>query len=146
MGVKHMKWWVGFLFLLSVVGCTAVSPAETPVDEPQSPFILDEETGLLLNPEQISEGEFIVEGELIAVNVIPQDKPLFKVKAENGTIYQISPQPISEIFMADGRSLRPLDHKIGNIVRATVFQGEAGGLGGEPVLTSTDLVVLSLVE
>ena len=48
--------------------------------------------------------------------------------------------------MADGTALRAIDIKNGMIVRATVFQGEEGGLGGEPVLTSDDLTILSATE
>ncbi|MCP5097928.1 MAG: hypothetical protein GY943_20465 [Chloroflexi bacterium] len=140
-----MKRWIVFVFVLfGMVGCTAVSPELVPVAEPSASINLDEVTGLPLNPEVILEGEFIVEGSVVAVNVIPQDKPLFKIEAENGAVYQISPQPIPLIFMADGSDLTPLDFKIGNIVRATVFQGESEGLGGELVLSSTDLVVISL--
>jgi hypothetical protein len=76
--------------------------------------------------------------------VIPQDKPLFKVKLDNGVLYQINAQPLPQITMADGSEVAPHQFQPGMVIRAMVTQGAETGLGGEPVLTSTDLTVISL--
>jgi len=140
-----------FLFLATwlFVACAApnnVTENSQEIVEPTASIVLDEETGLPFNPEIIPEGEFVVEGVINAVTVIPQDKPLFKIISETGIVYQINAQPISQIFMEDGTSLRAIDFKNGMVVRATVFQGEEGGLGGEPVLTSENLTILVVTE
>lgn len=145
-----MKNWI--IFLLTILIFTSCAPTNTSSENEQTdqeesvPVVLDEETGLPLNPEIIPDGEFVVEGVTNAVTVIPQDKPLFKIMTDTGIFYQINAQPVSEIFMVDGTALRPFEFKSGMIVRATVFQGEEGGLGGEPVLTSKNLTILSMSE
>ncbi len=132
------------LFFLVIITLAACAPTDdNQAVETTIPVVLDEKTGLPLNPEFIPNGEFIVEGVINAVTVIPQDKPLFKIMTDTGQLFQINAQPVSEIFMADGTTIRAVDFKNGMIVRATVFQGDAGGLGGEPVLTSKNLTIIS---
>jgi len=136
--VKHFPLIIS-LALLLLAGCGAEATAVPPAPTPET----DSATGLPLNPVAIPAGEFIVEGEISAVNLIPQDAPLFKITTPNGAIFQINAQPVSDISMADGRPLHPIDIRNGMQVRATVFQGEAGGLGGEPVLSSRDLTIVA---
>ncbi len=143
-----MKNWI--ILLLTTFIFTSCAPTNTSSENEQTeqevPVVLDEETGLPLNPETIPDGEFVVEGVINAVTVVPQDKPLFKIMTNTGLFYQINAQPVSEIFMADGTALRAFEFKSGMVVRATVFQGEEGGLGGEPVLTSQNLTIISINE
>lgn len=142
-----MKRWLVLLGVLWLAGCmqqTAVpTVAPLPVEEIDN-LVLDATTGLPFNPEVIPQGSFIVEGPVNAVNVIPQDKPLFKVKLDNGVLYQINAQPLPQITMADGSEVAPHQFQPGMVIRAMVTQGAETGLGGEPVLTSTDLTVISL--
>jgi hypothetical protein len=49
---------------------------------------------------------------------------------------------VPQITYEDGTAVRPVDIKNGLQIRATVQQGEAGGLSGEPVLVSTNLTLL----
>lgn len=127
-----------FILWAFLVACT---PAGEPTAVPATPMI-DETTGLELNPAVIPEGEFVVQGTITAVNLIPQDEPLIKVMTDQGQLYQIRSQPVPQITYEDGTAVRPVDIKNGLQIRATVQQSEAGGLGGEPVLSSTDLVIL----
>jgi hypothetical protein len=117
----------------SVINPTAVPPT-TPT--------YDEATGLELNPVVVPAGEFVVLGRITAVNLIPQNAPLIKIAAENGQNYQILAQPVPQIRYEDGTAVPPLEIKNGRQIRATVQQNETGGLGGEPVLVSSNLTVL----
>ncbi|MAU02146.1 MAG: hypothetical protein CL608_33835 [Anaerolineaceae bacterium] len=130
-----------FLGLLLAVSCTSGGAAGEPTAVPATP-IIDEATGLELNPIVIPDGEFVVQGTITAVNLIPQDEPLIKVMAENGQLYQVRSQPVPQITYEDGTAVPPLEIKNGQRVRATVQQSESGGLGGEPVLASTNLIIL----
>ncbi len=132
---------VGLVFLGLLTSCTVGSVPSEPTAVPATPMI-DEVTGLELNPVVIPDGEFIVQGTITAVNLIPQDEPLLKIMTENGQLYQIRSQPVPQITYEDGTAVRPVDIKNGLQVRATVQQSESGGLGGEPVLASTNLVIL----
>lgn len=124
-----------------LVACTPGGAAGEPTAVPATPM-LDEATGLELNPIVIPEGEFVVQGTITAVNLIPQDEPLIKVMTESGQIYQIRTQPVPQITYDDGTVARPVDIKNGLAVRATVQQSDVGGLGGEPVLASTNFTIL----
>lgn len=135
------------LLLLLLVGCRLGGDdvgEETAV--PLESLTIDEDTGLPINPPDMIDGEFILEGEVIAVNLVPQDKPLFKLRMPDGNTFQISAQPVSDIKMVDGSELTSLELRNGIFVRATVVLGDDVGLGGEPVLTSKDLTVMTLVE
>ncbi len=140
---------VGLVFLGLLTSCTVGSVPSEPTAPstgsgqavPATPM-LDEVTGLELNPVVIPDGEFVVQGTITAVNLIPQDEPLIKVMTENGQLYQIRSQPVPQITYEDGTAIRPVDIKNGLQIRATVQQSESGGLGGEPVLASTNLVIL----
>ena len=93
------------------------SSAATPTAEAE----IDAETGLLINPNPApQEGEFIVIGPLSAVNVIPQDKPLFTVKIPGGASYTINSQPVPDIYAEDGSQMAPHLIRAGMQVRATV--------------------------
>lgn len=144
--MKHFVMLVGLLVF--VVGCRVGAGVgggeETAV--PLDSLTIDEATGLPINPPDVIDGAFILEGEVVAATLIPQDKPLFKVRTSGGDNFQISVQPVSDILLADGTELTALDLRNGITVRATVMQAEDVGLGGEPVLTSDDFMVLMLVE
>ncbi|VAW42873.1 hypothetical protein MNBD_CHLOROFLEXI01-5349 [hydrothermal vent metagenome] len=133
-------------FLLGLAGLVAACSlsgglgGETAVPIPTPMF--DEETGLQLNPVLVPSGEFVVRGRITAVNLTPQDAPLIKVVSENGQTYQILAQPVAQITTVDGTAVAPLDIKNGRLIRATVWQNETGGLGGEPVLVSSNLTIL----
>lgn len=104
--------------------------------------VIDEATGLPLNPVTVPKGQFVVLGTITDVTLIPQDAPLIKIVAENGETYQILAQPVGEIMDNEGTAVPALEIKKGTLVRATVEQNETGGLGGEPVLSSSDLTIL----
>ena len=129
-----------FLGLLLAGSCTSGGAAAEPTAVPTTP-IIDEATGLELNPAVIPEGEFVVQGMITAVTLNPNE-PLIKVMTENGQLYQIRSQPVPQITYEDGTPVRPVDIKNGLQIRATVIQGEAGALGGEPMLVSTNLTLL----
>jgi len=133
------------LALLNMLGCvlTGIVPEATATPRPA---VFDEDTGLLLNPSSIPAGEFLVRGQVIAVTLTPRHSPLFKIRSSDGLIFQISAQPVAEIRLADGAPLSAQQLRNGITVQATVFQGNAVGLGGEPVLTSENLTVLELVD
>ena len=124
-----------------LVACAPGGAVGEPTAVSATPM-MDEATGLELNPVVIPDGEFVIQGTIAAVNLIPQDEPLIKVTTENGQLYQIRTQPVPQIMYDDGTVARPVDIKNGLAVRATVQQSEAGGLGGEPVLASTDFTIL----
>lgn len=124
-----------------LIACSPGGAAGEPTAVPATPMI-DEATGLELNPVVIPDGEFMIQGTIAAVNLIPQDEPLIKVTTENGQLYQIRTQPVPQITYDDGTVARPVDIKNGLAVRATVQQSEVGGLGGEPVLASTNFTIL----
>lgn len=138
---KSSLFFVKLLSLLLLAACTSGGADGEPTAVPTTP-IIDEATGLELNPVVIPEGEFVVQGTITAVNLIPQDEPLIKVTTENGQLYQIRTQPVPQITYDDGTVARPVDIKNGLTVRATVQQSDVGGLGGEPVLASTDFTIL----
>ncbi|MBK8903278.1 MAG: hypothetical protein IPM53_18995 [Anaerolineaceae bacterium] len=140
-GSKSILFFLLISSLLLAVSCTSGGAAGEPTAVPATPMI-DEATGLELNPVVIPDGAFVVQGTITAVNLIPQDEPLIKVMAENGQLYQIRAQPVPQITYEDGTVARPVDIKNGLEVRATVQQSEAGGLGGEPVLASTNFTIL----
>ena len=132
---------LGLILWGMLISCTTGVLSNDPTAVPPTP-IMDEETGLELNPVVIPDGEFVVEGTITAVTLIPQDEPLIKVMAENGQVYQIRSQPVPQITDADGTAVPPLEIKNGRQVRATVRQSDTGGLGGEPVLASANLTIL----
>lgn len=141
---RSTTFFVKFLSLILLTLLAACSPDGTsgePTAVPATP-IIDEATGLELNPVVIPEGEFVVQGVITAVTLIPQDEPLIKIMTDNGQLYQIRSQPVPQITNEDGTALRPVDIKNGLQIQATVMQGEAGGLGGEPVLVSSNLTIL----
>jgi hypothetical protein len=114
------------------------SVAETPTAEAE----IDPETGLLINPNPApQEGEFIVIGPLSAVNVIPQDKPLFTVKIPGGASYTINSQPIPDIYVEDGSQIRPHEFRAGMQVRATV-RIDPERVGGSSGFVTEDLTIL----
>lgn len=131
---------LGLLFFM--VACTSGGEAGEPTAVPAATPVIDEASGLELNPEVIPDGDFVVQGDITAVNLIPQDEPLIKIVTENGQNYQIRSQPVPQITYEDGSTIPALDIKIGLAVRATVQQAETGGLGGEPVLISSNLTIL----
>lgn len=133
------------LSLWLLAGCAPAGGEATAV-APTSTWQIDDATGLPLNPATLPDSQFIVEGMVTAVTVIPQNKPLFKVQIPSGHTYQINAQPLGQITMLDGSAIRAIDFKSGMVIRATATTSDAGGLGGEPVLSSQDLVVLSLAE
>lgn len=114
------------------------SSAVTPTAEAE----IDPETGLLINPNPApQEGEFIVIGPLSAVNVIPQDKPLFTVKIPGGASYTINSQPVPDIYSEDGSQMAPHLIRAGMQVRATVrFDPER--TGGSSGFVTEDLTIL----
>ena len=133
------------LYIITTVllaACTPPGSVINPTAVPPVTPIYDKSTGLELNPVVIPEGEFVVEGTITAVNLIPQDAPLIKIATENGQNYQILAQPVPQIRYEDGTAVPPLEIKNGRLIRATVQQNETGGLGGEPVLASTNLTLL----
>lgn len=141
--VKKIGFLLSLSLLLILAACAPGGTAAEPTAGPEATPVIDEATGLELNPVEIPDGEFMVQGTITAANLIPQDEPLIKIMTENGQLYQIRCQPVPQITYEDGTAIRPVDIKNGLQVRATVQQGESGGLGGEPVLTSIDLVILS---
>lgn len=128
------KWFIGIVIGLVVgllvacggsgngsdggsTGNSSASAAVTPTAKAE----IDAETGLLINPNPApQEGEFIVIGPLSAVNVIPQDKPLFTVKIPGGASYTINSQPVPDIYAEDGSQMAPHLIRAGMQVRATV--------------------------
>lgn len=139
-GLKKMG-LLGLVLGGILVACTPGDAAGESTAVPPTPM-MDETTGLELNPVVIPDGEFVIQGTIAAVNLIPQDEPLIKVTTENGQLYQIRTQPVPQIAYDDGTVARPVDIKNGLAVRATVQQSDVGGLGGEPVLASTDFTIL----
>ena len=143
------EWMILGLFGL-LIGCApggiSGEEAEPSVDSEQSVSVatpqIDDETGLELNPAVIPAGEFVVIGEITSVNLIPQDAPLIKIATEDGQSYQILAQPVPQIMYEDGTAVPALDIKNGLQIRATVQQNDTGGLGGEPVFSSTNLTIL----
>ncbi|NJN54666.1 MAG: hypothetical protein HC804_07860 [Anaerolineae bacterium] len=150
------KWFVGLVILISMLlaacggsadtagnasGGSAGSAAATA--KPTAAAEIDAETGLVINPNPApKEGEFIVIGPASAVNVIPQDKPLFTIKIPGGASYTINSQPVSEIYAEDGSQLRPHEFKAGMILRATVrFDTEAASGSGSG-FRSDDLTIM----
>ncbi len=140
-GFKSILFFLLVLSLLLATACTSGGAARAPTAVPVTPMI-DEATGLELNPVVVPAGEFVVLGRITAVNLIPQNAPLIKIAAENGQNYQILAQPVPQIRYEDGTAVPPLEIKNGRQIRATVQQNETGGLGGEPVLVSSDLTIL----
>ena len=122
----------------------AEEEVETAVPPTTSDLTLDETTGLPLNPAEFANiEEFIVQGEIIDVSLIPQDNPSFRIKSEAGDIYLVAPQHLADIAMADGTAIAPHEFKVGMVARATVHdEGELAGLAQDPALTSNDLVIL----
>jgi hypothetical protein len=139
--LKSILFFVKLLSLLLLAACTSGGTAGEPTAVPATPMI-DEATGLELNPVVMPEGEFMVQGTITAVTLIPQDEPLIKIMTDNGQLYQIRSQPVPQITYEDGTVVPPLEIKNGQQIRATVVQGEAGGLGGDPVLVSSNLTIL----
>jgi hypothetical protein len=134
---------------LLLTGCmilaSCAAPAATAV--PPTPVLtLDDETGLPLNPPPATSGEYLIEGEVIALNLVPQARPLFKVRAANGTIYQFIAQPVAQIRQIDGSTPPTTQLRNGIRVRATLFAGDDTGVTGEPIRSSRDMVVLQLVD
>lgn len=141
---KNVRILAAFLIILLglAVACSSERQFGGETAVPAATPLFDEETGLQLNPSLPPDGEFVVMGTITAVNLVPQDAPLIKVVAENGQTYQILAQPVSQITTVDGTAVTPLDIKNGRLVRATVRQNETGGLGGEPVLVSSNLMIM----
>lgn len=107
----------------------------------------DEATGLPFNPSAaLSEGQFIVEGEVIDVSLIPQDKPVFKITTPQDVTFNIVAQPLSTIVYEDGTEIALHEFRSGMFIRATVWLGDDAGVQGEPALTSEDLVILVETE
>lgn len=102
---------------------------------------VDPETGLEINPPQIIPGvDFLIVGEIMSFNLIPQDRPEFVVLSPTGTRYRIHPQPVDQITYEDGTLPAKMDFKRGMPVMATVRQEE--GAGATIVVQSSDFTLL----
>jgi hypothetical protein len=134
--------WLGLVLLGLLVACSTGESSVESTAVPPGTAVIDEATGLELNPAVVPVGEFVVLGTITAVNLIPQDAPLIKVVTTSGQNYQILTQPVAQIMYEDGTAVQPLDIKNGLRIRATVQHNETGGLGGEPVLSSKDFTIL----
>ena len=154
--------FLSLLLLVFLAACAPGDAADEPTVVPEAAPIIDQaaeptavleatsvtdeasdlETDLLVNPEVVPDGEFVVQGTITSASLIPQDEPLIKIMTENGQIFQIRCQPVPQITYEDGTVVPPLEIKNGQQIRATVVQGEAGGLGGDPVLVSSNLTIL----
>lgn len=121
---------------------TEIAPEEVVETEPES--IIDEATGLPINPAEYADvAEFIVEGEIYNLSLLPQDNPSFNIKTESGVAYLVASQKLSEIFMLDGTVIAPHEFRKGMTARATVHdEGEVAGLAATAALTSSDFVIL----
>ena len=104
-------------FLWLTLGDTVAEPTNVPATP-----VIDEATGLEVNPAVVPDGEFVVQGTITAVNLIPQDEPLIKIVTDSGQNYQIRSQSVPQITDEDGTAIPPLDIKNGLAVRATVQQ------------------------
>ncbi len=143
--MKRQTLWV--LSLILLVACGGSDSEQEPAAQSERVEVvyeIDEESGLPLNPPMnaLPEGEFMVEGEITAVTLIPQDKPLFKIATESGTTYQVNAQPVPDIYVEDGSQLAPYEIQSGLRARATLRPGERGGLAGDFAFDSDDLVLL----
>ena len=137
------------LMILLVVACGGgESEPEVEVETAvEVTYELDEATGLPFNPpiDAVPDSEFIIEGEISAVTLIPQDKPLFKIVPSNvdgDLAFQVNAQPVADIFVEDGTQLKPHEIQAGLRARATLHRADAGGLGGQFVFSSDDLMLL----
>lgn len=138
-----MRMGVLTLFLAGC-GSAGAGRAATAVPQPSPTPATDPQTGLPLNPDAILvDTDFVVTGEVININSVPQDAPLFKVRAANGRTFQILAQPLADIYLDDGSQLALHEYTTGLQIRATVHQGDAVGLLGEPVLSSNNLQILT---
>ena len=103
---------------------------------------IDPETGLEINPEVVGPGsEFIVRGEIISMNLTPQDRPEFVVKAPSGQNYRIATQALSDIYFEDGETqLAPYEYRQGMRAQATAMM--PADAGPSDVLQSSDFMLL----
>ena len=91
--MKKLSLLLLLIFLLASCAPGTPSKIDEADEEPSAPVVIDEKTGLPINPETIPEGEFIVEGVINAVTVIPQDKPLFKIVTDSGIFIKSTHNP-----------------------------------------------------
>lgn len=106
---------------------------------------IDPDSGLEINPLDPQQGvEYVVRGQLVSFNLIPQNKPEFVLRAPHGTTYRIQSQPVPDIFFQDGSQLAPHEYQRFMLAEATILLEDAS----EPttVVKSQDLVLLALEE
>lgn len=102
---------------------------------------IDPATGLEINPPQIIPGvDYLVVGEIMSFNLIPQDSPEFVVLSPAGVRFRIHPQPVDQITYEDGTVPAKMDFKRGMPIMATVRQEE--GAGATIVVQSSDFTIL----
>lgn len=106
-------------------------------------FGIDPETGLEINPDPIPFGvEFIARGEVIGMNLTPQDKPEFVIRSPGGQTYRIATQGLDQIFLLDGSQLKPFEYKLKMEAMATAYFPPDASLSD--VLTSSNFVIVAL--
>lgn len=130
--------------------------AEEPADEGEAAdvgagdgegvyFGIDPETGLEINPDPIPFGvEFIARGEVIGMNLTPQNKPEFVIRSPAGQTYRIATQGLDQIFLLDGSQLKPFEYKLKMEAMATAYFPPDASLSD--VLTSPDFMIIALPE
>jgi len=132
--------WCRFLFItlmLFLAACGSSGDAE------QEEYVIDEVTGLPLNPEALPEGDFVIEGTIGNMNLTPQSAPEFVLRIASGRTYRVRSQPLSDILYEDGEVVGVAGFVQGMEVRAVINQ-VAGGpeTGNTNQLVTDNLVVM----
>lgn len=81
---------------------------------------VDPETGLLINPIDVPDGPFIVDGEINSLNLTPQTSPEFVIRVDGGKTYRVRSQALADTFFDDGEPVTPSLIRQGVRARATV--------------------------
>lgn len=130
-------YFLWFLLIFALAACGGGGGAAEPAadgsdaeEETAAEDIIDPETGLVVNPEADPGTEFIVEGPISSLTLIPQTKPEFVIELPSGKRYRIRSQALSETFYEDGTEIEPHTIRQGMHIRATVIfvpdEGEHG--------------------
>ncbi len=86
------------LLLAMLAACTSGGAFAEPTAVSPTPAI-DEATGLELNPSDILDVDFVVQGTITAVDLIPQDEPLIKIETPTGKPTRYGPSPFPKLPM-----------------------------------------------
>lgn len=127
--------FISFVILLAACGSSG--------DVEQEEYIIDEATGLPLNPETLPEGDFVIEGTIGNMNLTPQSAPEFVLRVDSGRTYRVRTQPLSDIFYEDGEAVGVAGFAQGMQVRAVINHAEGGPeTGNTNQLVTENLVVI----